>query len=60
MRRSTKGWDLCVLWKDRTTTWESLSALKESNPVETVEFAMANGIENELAFKWWVLYTLKK
>jgi hypothetical protein len=24
-RRSTKGWKLCVLWKDGTTSWEPLS-----------------------------------
>ena len=32
--KTTKGWELCICWKDGTTTWEKLSDLKESNPVE--------------------------
>eukprot|EP00980_Cylindrotheca_fusiformis_P019797 scaffold6944_cov68-Cylindrotheca_fusiformis.AAC.1 len=34
--------------------------LKESNPVEVAEYAVANKIEEEPAFKWWVPYVLKK
>jgi hypothetical protein len=32
--KTTKGWHLCVEWKDGTTSWEHLADLKESNPVE--------------------------
>ena len=32
-RKTTKGWHLCVQWKDGTTTWERLSDLKESHPI---------------------------
>jgi hypothetical protein len=28
-RKTTKGWMMCVQWKDSTTTWERLSELKE-------------------------------
>jgi len=28
MKRSTAGWEICVLWKDESTTWEKLSDLK--------------------------------
>ena len=59
-RKTTKGWKLCVEWRDGTTTWESLSRLKESNPVEVAEYAVANGLVDEPAFKWWVPFTLKK
>ncbi|KAG7345432.1 hypothetical protein IV203_032963 [Nitzschia inconspicua] len=41
-------------------SWESLSALKESNPVEVAEYAVAHNLTEELAFSWWVPYTLKK
>jgi hypothetical protein len=34
VRETTKGWHLCVEWKDGTTIWERLVDLKESNPVE--------------------------
>ena len=31
--KTTKGWHLCVQWKDGTTTWERLSDLNESRPI---------------------------
>jgi hypothetical protein len=34
--------------------------LKDSNPVESAEYAVANLIVNEPAFRWWVPLTLKK
>jgi len=46
----TKGWHLCILWKDGTTTWKPLRNLKESNPVEVMEYAVANKIADEPAF----------
>jgi hypothetical protein len=33
VRKATKGWHLCVEWKDGTKSWERLADLKESNPV---------------------------
>jgi hypothetical protein len=59
-RKTTKGWKLCIEWKDGTTSWEPLSTLKESNPVEVVEYATSHGLADEPAFSWWVHYTLKK
>jgi hypothetical protein len=41
VRKTTKGWNLCVEWKDGTTSWERLAYLKESNPVEVAEYASA-------------------
>ncbi|KAI2510101.1 Reverse transcriptase (RNA-dependent DNA polymerase) [Fragilaria crotonensis] len=60
MRQTTKGWHLCVEWKDGTTSWERLADLKESNPIEVAEFAVTHGIDGEAAFAWWVPYTLKR
>jgi hypothetical protein len=37
VRKTTKGWNLCFEWKDGTTSWERLTDLKESNPVEVAE-----------------------
>jgi hypothetical protein len=28
VRKTTKGWNLCVEWKDDTTSWERLSDIK--------------------------------
>ena len=60
MRQTTKGWHLCVEWRDGTTSWERLADLKESNPIEVAEYAVAHGIDCEAAFAWWVPYTLKR
>ena len=59
-RITTKGWKLKVLWKDGSEAWIPLKDLKESHPVETAEYAVARGIDDEAAFAWWVPYTLKK
>ena len=34
LRKTTKGWHLCIQWKDGTTLWERLADVKESNPIE--------------------------
>ena len=59
-KKSTKGWHLCVEWRDGTTSWEKLASLKESYPVQVAEYALAAGIEEEPAFKWWVPHVLNK
>jgi hypothetical protein len=59
IRKTTKGWKLCVKWKDGSTSWERLADLKESNPMELADYAVAHGIDIEPAFAWWVPYTLK-
>jgi hypothetical protein len=46
-KKTTKGWKLCVEWKDRTTTWEPLSALKESTLVKVAQYAVSNKIDDE-------------
>jgi hypothetical protein len=58
--RTTKGWSLCVEWEDGSTSWVPLRDLKESNPIELAEYAVARGIDREPAFAWWVPYTLRK
>jgi hypothetical protein len=59
-QRTTKGWKFCVRWKDTSISWVDLKDLKESNPVEVAEHALANKLVSEPDFKWWVLYVLKK
>ena len=60
LRRTTVGWQICVQWKDGSTSWEKLSDLKECYPVETAEYATAQGIDHEPAFNWWVPHVLKR
>jgi hypothetical protein len=58
-RRRTKGWELLVLWKDGTMTWEPLKDLKESNPVQVAKYSVINQISEEPAFAWWVKDVLR-
>eukprot|EP00804_Cyclotella_cryptica_P017310 CCRYP_020331-RA/>CCRYP_020331-RA protein AED:0.23 eAED:0.25 QI:0/-1/0/1/-1/1/1/0/484 len=60
VKRSTRGWELCCEWKDGSTSWQKLSDLKESHPLQVAEFAFAAQIANEPAFNWWVSWVLKK
>ena len=59
-RKTTKGWDLLVSWKDKSTSWVALKDIKESHPIEVAEYAVNNKIMEEPAFNWWVKAVLKK
>jgi hypothetical protein len=56
---TTKGWKLLCQWKDGSSDWVELRHLKDSNPIELAEYAVANRIQEEPAFKWWVPETLR-
>jgi hypothetical protein len=58
-KRSTKGWQLQIDWKDDTSEWVSLKKLKDSNPIELAEYAVANQLLQEPAFSWWVKDVLR-
>lgn len=60
LRKTTVGWKLCILWKDGSTSWERLVDIKQSYPIELAEYAIANALEQEPAFEWWVPYVMKK
>ncbi len=60
MRQTTVGWKLLVQWNDGSRQWVTLKILKESNPVQVAEYAVARGIGDEPAFAWWIPYTLRK
>jgi hypothetical protein len=60
VRKKTKGWHLCVEWKDGTTSWERLADLKESNPVEVADYAVAKNLLDAADFVWWAPHVLKK
>eukprot|EP00804_Cyclotella_cryptica_P029418 CCRYP_013348-RA/>CCRYP_013348-RA protein AED:0.42 eAED:0.42 QI:0/0/0/1/0/0.5/2/0/176 len=60
VKRSTRGWELCCEWKDGSTSWQKLSDLKESHPLQVAEFAFAAQIADEPAFNWWVSWVLRR
>ena len=59
-KRTTRGWDLLVRWKDGTNNWVSLKDLKESYPIELMEYAVHNNIQDEPAYSWWIPFVKKK
>ena len=59
-RHMTKGWEMNVLWKDGMSDWVSLRDMKESFPIQTAEYAVANKLVEEPTFAWWIKDILKK
>lgn len=57
--QTTAGWLLEVAWKGGTTTWVPLQDLKESNPLQVAEYAVAQDLLEEPAFAWWAASALK-
>ncbi|KAI2506538.1 Reverse transcriptase (RNA-dependent DNA polymerase) [Fragilaria crotonensis] len=58
-KKTTKGWKILCQWKDGSTDWVDMRYVKDSNPIELAEYAVANRIQEEPAFKWWVSETLR-
>jgi hypothetical protein len=58
-KKMTRGWKLLCQWRDGSSSWVPLVELKDSNPVELAEYAVANRIHEEPAFKWWVADVLR-
>jgi len=59
-QKTTKGWTLVVKWKDGSISWERLSDLKESLPIEVADYAIASNLCKEPAFSWWVENVVKR
>jgi hypothetical protein len=60
-KQTTRGWFLLVSWKHGgSSDWVKLKDLKDSYLVQVAEYAAANRIADEPAFKWWVHNVLRK
>jgi hypothetical protein len=59
-KKTTRGWKLLCQWRDGSSSWVPLVELKDSNPVELAEYAVANRIHEEPAFRWWVADVLRR
>ena len=53
-RRTTKGWEIAIEWKDGSQSWIPLREAKDGYPIELAEYIVAQGLEQEPAFHWWV------
>jgi hypothetical protein len=59
-KETTQGWSLLCQWKDGSSNWVALKDARLSYPVLVAEYAVANRIDDEAAFAWWVYDVLKK
>ena len=59
-RKSTRGWEILLQWKDGSTTWERMKDIHAEYPVQLAEYAHQRGIADQPAFAWWVPYVIKK
>ncbi|KAL7525879.1 hypothetical protein ACHAXR_001197, partial [Thalassiosira sp. AJA248-18] len=59
-KKTTVGWDILVEFNDGSSDWVPLKEVKESNPIELAEYAFANRLQEEPAFKWWAAFVLRK
>lgn len=57
---TTKGWRICISWKDGSTSWHTLADIKNSYPIQLAEYAIQNKLQDYPAFSWWVKPTLKR
>ena len=55
-----RSWFFMCEWHDGTSFWVPLKELKDSNPIEVAEYIIANGLQEEPAFCWWVCDVLHK
>ena len=58
--QTTRGWEFYVQWKDGSTSWVSLTDMKDSFMIETVQYARDHNLLDEPAFAWWARHALKK
>ena len=59
-RKTTKGWEILIQWKDGSSTWESMKDVKDCYPVQLAEYAQENNLSQKPAFAWWIPQVLKK
>ena len=59
-KQTTKGWEIAVEWATGDISWIPLRIIKQSHPVELAEYAVAQKIDQEPAFNWWVRNVLQK
>ena len=59
-RETTKGIEVLVQWKYGSTTWVTLTDMKNLYPVQMAEYAVQHRIAGDPAFAWWIRNVLSK
>ena len=48
-RETTKGWEVCIQWKDGISTWNHVKDVKEAYSVHIADYAVQNRISEQPA-----------
>lgn len=59
-KKTTRGWEILLQWKDGSTTWEAMKDIHAEYPVQLAEYALNKGIDDQPAFAWWIPYVMRK
>ena len=59
-KQTTRGWELCIQWRDGSSNWVALKDIMNSFPIEAAEYTVNNQLQDEPAFSWWVPHTIKE
>ena len=59
-KRTMRGWEFYVRWKGGSGGWIAVKYGKDSYHVPPSYYVVANDIQEEPYFSWWVPFTLKK
>jgi len=57
VKKATRGWKLCVRWKDDSTFWETLLISRSPSSSKWLNILL---LENEPPFAWWVPFIFEK
>ena len=57
---TTKGWEICVRWKDVSTDWIVQNDLKQYYPTKLANFSQPHGTHEVPYFEWWDTYSERK
>jgi hypothetical protein len=56
--KTTKVWEIQVVFRDKSTAWLPMNEVRMSNPIELAEYARMSHIAEEPEFAWWVQHAL--
>ena len=57
---TTKGSDFQIKWASGDTTFIELKDIKQTNPIKISEYVLANQLEKDPEFAWWIRTALKR
>jgi hypothetical protein len=60
IKPTTQGWQLCIQWCDGSTDWAEMRDVKDSYPVQLLEYAKQHKLTDKPAFAWWIRHVKRQ